>query len=175
MLEIEVITEETFDEESNRFLSEASVKVHLEHSLVTVSKWESTWEIPFIGKDKKTHEQTLSYIEMMLIEDVPLVIFEKLVRKHLESIESYIASDMTATRLPNRSSDSMSREVITSELIYYWMISLNVPVEFEHWHLNRLITLIRVINLKNTPKKKMSAAERRNLNRSRLAKHKTKG
>lgn len=176
MLEISVVMEESFDEETSRFIATNFFKVKLEHSLTSVSKWESVWEEAFLGPKEKTHEQTLSYVKLMIVnEDLPPEVFAKLIEKHLGEVKNYIDSSMTATKLSNKPNAPQSREIVTSELIYYWMISLNIPVQFEHWHLNRLITLIRVINLKNTPKKKMSLSDRRNLNRQRLAKHNTRG
>lgn len=176
MLEIDVVLDENFDELNNNFVVGRSVKVRLEHSLSSMSKWESVWEEPFLGKKDKTHKQTLSYIEMMILnDDLPSGVFQKLVEKHLERVMTYVSADMTATKMRVDPNSPQSREIITSELIYYWMISMNIPVQFEHWHLNRLITLIRVINLKNTPKKKMSASERRNLNRDRLKQRGTRG
>lgn len=176
MLEIDVALGESYDETTSEFVKTNSFRVRLEHSLVSMSKWESVWEKPFLGKEEKTQEQTLSYIQFMILnDDFPLGVFPKLIENHSEEIQKYIAADRSATKLYSDPNAQQSREVITSELIYYWMISMNVPVEFENWHLNRLITLIRVINLKSAPKKKMSAADRRNLNRARLAKHGTRG
>lgn len=176
MLEIEVVLEEGYDEKTETFTTSKSCKIRLEHSLVSVSKWESIWEEAFLGKKEKTAEQTLSYVKCMIVGDEPPPeVFQELVEKHLEKVRDYVSAAMTATKLRTDPNAPNSREIITAELIYYWMIALNVPVEFEHWHLNRLITLIRVINLKSTPAKKMSMAERRNLNRQRLAQYKTKG
>lgn len=176
MLELDVVMEEFFDETTSKFVTTDSIKVRLEHSLFSMSKWESFWEEAFLGKKDKTHEQTISYVRFMIIDnDLPSEVFEKLIESHLPTVNNYITAAMTATKLYNNPNTPQSREIVTSELIYYWMISLNVPVEFEHWHLNRLITLIRVINLKNSPKKKMSNAERRNLNRQRLSSHNTRG
>ena len=176
MLEIRVDLEEGFDEESSKFVETSSFTVHLEHSLSSLSKWESVWEEPFLGKKDKTEKQTISYIEMMIIDDdLPPGVFQKLINDHLQDIMNYVSADMTATKFHLDPNSPQSRETITSELIYYWMISMNIPVEFERWHLNRLITLIRVINLKNTPKKKMSATDRRNLNRQRLKQRNTRG
>jgi hypothetical protein len=176
MLEIEVVLDENFDETDNKFVVGKSVKVYLEHSLFSVSKWESVWEVAFLGKKEKTSEQTLSYVRMMILnEKLPPEIFQKLLENHLDEIQAYVAADMTATKLHTDPNAPESRETITSELIYYWMISMNIPMECQHWHLNRLITLTRVINLKNTPKKKMSATDRRNLNRARQAKYNTRG
>jgi hypothetical protein len=176
MLEIDIGLEESYDETTATFVKTNSVKVQLEHSLSSVSKWESVWEEPFLGKKNKTRKQTISYVEMMILNDnLPSGVFQELIENHLEAVMTYVSSDMTATKIHADPNSSQSRETVTSELIYYWMISLNVPVQFEHWHLNRLITLIRVINLKNTPKKKMSATERRNLNKHRLKQLGTRG
>jgi hypothetical protein len=176
MLEIDVAIDESFDESKNKFVVTRSFTVNLQHSLVTASKWESLWKEPFLGKKDKTAQQTLSYVNIMIINDeLPSGVFKKLIDNHLHEIENYIADPMTATKLYNDPNTLPSRETITTELIYYWMISLNIPVQFELWHLNRLITLIRTVNLKNSPKRKMSAKERRDLNKARLAKYNTRG
>lgn len=175
MLEIDVATAESFDEKRNKFVV-TTCKVRLEHSLVSVSKWESLWKEAFLGKKDKTAQQTLSYVKFMIIDDdLPPGVFSTLIEDHLEEVKDYIADSMTATKLYTDPNAPQSRETVTTELIYYWMISLKIPVEFQHWHLNRLLTLIRTVNVKNTPKRKMSAKERRDLNRARLAKHNTRG
>jgi hypothetical protein len=176
MLEIDVTLEESYDEKVSKFVASNSFKVQLEHSLVSVSKWESFWEEPFLGKKEKTDNQSISYVKLMILNvHLPPGVFQRLVGEHLETIKNYVSAPMTATKLYNNPNAAQSREIVTSELIYYWMISMNIPVEFENWHLNRLLTLIRVINLKNAPKKKMSAGDRRNLNRQRLSRHNTRG
>jgi hypothetical protein len=175
MLEIHVVTDELYDEEAEKFISE-SCTVKLEHSLVSASKWESIWKEAFLSSKEKTSEQTMSYIQCMILnDDLPPEVFQNLVSSHLDEIQAYILNEATATTLRNDPSAPASREVITTELIYYWMISLNVPVEFQYWHLNRLITLIRVINLKNSPARKQTAAERRAENRRRLQQFNTTG
>lgn len=175
MLEIDVSLGESFDENTQKFVPTKKFRVKLEHSLVTLSKWESFWETPFLGREEKTTEQTISYIQMMLLEEIPPEVFQELVAKHSGEINKYIEGKMTATKIHESPGGQAFRETITSELIYYWMISMQIPVEFQHWHLNRLITLIRVINVKNSPKKKMSVAERRALNRQRQSKYNTRG
>jgi hypothetical protein len=176
MLEIDVVLEESYDETNEKFVVSNSVTVQLEHSLVSLSKWESLWEEPFLSNKDKTQKQTLSYVELMLVDpNLSPEVFRKLVENHLEQVKDYVGASMTATKVPVDPNAPPSREIVTAELIYYWMISMNVPVEFEHWHLNRLMTLIRVINHKNTPKKKMTSKERRDLNRSRQAQYNTKG
>lgn len=176
MLEIDVAMEESYDEERQRFVVTDSFKVILEHSLVSVSKWESIWKQAFLGKSEKSQEQTLSYVKFMILNpDLPPGVFQKLLEKHLQEIKDYVSDSMTATTFHTDPNAPGSRETVTSELIYYWMISMNIPVEFETWHLNRLITLIRVINVKNSPKKKMSMSDRRALNRQRLSGVNNKG
>lgn len=176
MLEIDVVLEEGYDEENEKFVGTETFRVRLEHSLFSVSKWEAVWEEVFLSDKEKTQKQTVSYLEMMILnENIPPKVFQKLVTNHIDEVNRYIAADRSATKIHNTPNGPQNREPHTSELIYYWMISMNIPVEFEHWHLNRLLTLVKVINLKNTPKKKMSASERQQLNRARLAKHGTKG
>ena|ERR1700742_1269691 len=176
MLEIDVATEESFDEKLNKFVVTKSFRVRLEHSLVSASKWESLWKEAFLDKKDKTPQQTLSYIKFMILNDeLPPEVFLKLVHHHLNEIKDYISDEMTATKLRDDPSAQGSRELVTTELIYYWMISLGIPVEFQHWHLNRLITLIRTVNLKNSPKKKMTMTERKALNRQRQEQYNTRG
>jgi hypothetical protein len=172
MLEIDVATAESFDETSSTFTTTESFRVKLEHSLVSVSKWESFWEKPFLGKEDKTQDETISYVRMMILGDeLPPEVFAKLLTDHLPKVKSYIEAKMTATIVPERPGASGNRETITAELVYYWMVSMRIPVEFENWHLNRLLMLIRVISFKNEPRKKgkPNLAERRALNRQRLA------
>lgn len=176
MLELNVTTVESYDESTLKFTTTASVRVELEHSLVSVSKWESLWEVPFLGKEDKTSEQMVSYVRMMIQgDDPPPEVFNRVLADHLPEIKAYIEAKMTATTIAESQGPAGRPETITSELIYYWMISMQIPVEFQHWHLNRLIMLIRVITVKNAPKKKMSAADRKALNQQRLAKYNTRG
>lgn len=175
MLEIEVVLDENFDETNNKFVVAKSVKVRLEHSLVSLSKWEAAWEEAFLGKSTKTTEQTVSYVEMMLLDEISPEVFHKLIEKHIEEIQNYLTAPMTATKIPKSESKSSSRETVTSELIYYWMSRLNIPFECDKWHLNRLFTMIQVFNIKDTPPKKMSAKDRQRLNDARRAEFNTRG
>jgi len=176
VLELDVVVSESYDETSNKFVS-TTQRVHLEHSLASLSKWESVFEKPFLGTDAKDHEETFAYIEMMVVGPklTPAVLLE-LVKTHSGEIQSYINRTMSGTRISEVQKQTGSRrETITSELIYSWMVEMNIPFETQYWHLNRLITLIRVISLKRSPKKKMTAAERSELNRQRQAMQNTRG
>lgn len=153
--------------------------LNLEHSLISISKWESIWHVPFIGNNDKTEEQTLSYIKCMTVnQGIPDNAYNYLTVKNIQDIVDYINDPMTAT-VVHSSSSSISHEKVTSELIYYWMIALQIPSEFEKWHLNRLIKLIEICNVKNTPAKKMSKneimARNQALNAARRAKYNSKG
>lgn len=176
MLELDVVLSEGYDENTGKFVS-TTQRVQLEHSLASLSKWESVFEKPFLGPEEKQHDETFTYIEMMVVGPKlsPAVLLE-LVRSHNEEIQTYIGRKMSGTKLAEVQKQAGSRrETITSELIYSWMVEMNIPFETQMWHLNRLITLIRVISLKRAPKKKMTAAERAALNRQRQAKHNTRG
>lgn len=149
---------EMFNEKTSEFVYSKETKISLEHSLVSLSKWESRWNKPFLSKDNKTLEETIDYIRCMTItQNVDPEVYFRLTDENINTINKYIESPMTATTFSDNGHSS--REIITSELIYYWMISLNIPMECQRWHLNRLLTLIRVCNIKNTPAKKMSRRE----------------
>lgn len=181
MLEITVPKREFFDDSTQEFIEQPEVKLVLEHSLVSLSKWESKWELPFLTDKEKTDEQTLDYIKCMtLTPDVPALIYDNLSEQNLRQINDYINAKQTATWFSDKNKKKPGREIITSELIYYWMISLTIPFECQEWHLNRLLTLVRVCNEKNNPnKKKMSrseiAARNRELNAQRRAQTNSNG
>lgn len=160
MLTITVLGAELFDEEKQEFDKTEDVTIELEHSLAALQRWESKWEIPFLGNNEKTTEQVLGYVEAMcLTPNVPPEVFTRLSDENMTSINEYLEAKMTATWFNDDSNPSKSREIITAELIYYWMTQLNIPFECENWHLNRLFTLIKVANLKQSKPKKMSKAE----------------
>ena len=179
MLKVTILGDEVFDDETEEFSHQGTVVLELEHSLVSLSKWESEWEKPFLGPNEKTAEETLGYISAMLLTpDVSAETLNKLDTSHIKQINDYVSAKMTATWFAE-SKKPPSREIITAELIYYWMISMKIPLECQHWHLNRLLTLIRVINEKNQPAKKMSKSEliarNRALNEQRRQQLGTKG
>lgn len=177
MLSITIPGREWFDEEKNEFVTTKSTNIQMEHSLLSLHEWEKKWKKPFFSDKEKTTEEVLDYFRCMtLTPDVGDDIFRGLTNENIETIRNYINDSMTATTFSDRENRKFNREIITSEIIYYWMISLNIPVEFERWHLNSLITLIRVCNVKNQPPKKMSKNEVLNhysaLNASRRKKFK---
>lgn len=159
MLTITIPERELFNDQTQEFITVKGQTIQLEHSLVSLSKWESKWNKPFLDNKDKTIEQTLDYIKCMTItQNVHDYIYKCLTNANIEAINNYIDAPMTATTF-NNTNNSSNREIVTSELIYYWMVSLNIPFECQKWHLNRLLTLIRVCNVKNAPPKKMSQQE----------------
>lgn len=190
MLEIEINSSEGFDEVKEEFVSIPSVKLQLEHSLISVSKWESKWHKPFLqasdSQNGLTQAEIIDYIKCMTISPgkVDDKVYYFLTQQNVDDIIAYIKNPMTATWFKDDKKKPKTREIITSELIYYWMIALNIPFECQKWHLNRLMTLIRVCNAKNeesNPKNKNKLNKRelmsRNaaLNAQRRAKLNSKG
>ena len=159
MLEIIIPGLELYNEETNEFTCYDDVKLELEHSLVSISKWESKWCKPFLDGKDKTLDEIVDYVRCMTINDkVEPDVYDRLTEENLVVINEYIGRPMTATTF-NNEKKSTGREIITSEIIYYWMVSFNIPFECQYWHLNRLLTLIKVCNVKNNPPKKMSQKE----------------
>lgn len=178
MLEIIVPGHEFFDEDKSEFVTTKSTKLTLEHSLISLSKWESKWEKPFLSSEK-TVQETIDYIRCMtLTQNVDPMIYKALNTQNIQEVFDYINAPMTATKIKPTKRAS-NGEIVTAELIYYWMITLNIPFECQKWHLNKLLTLIEVCSIKNQPSKKMSKNEilrsNRDLNAARRAKYKTKG
>lgn len=152
MLTIDVPANEFYDNDANEFITIKETRLNLEHSLISLSKWESKWNKSFLSKSKKralTYAQSIDYIKCMTINGgVDPNVYRVLTQKNVSDIYEYINAPMSATYFPEEDGPP-GKDVITAELIYYWMISLNIPFECNKWHLNRLLSLIRVCNMKN--------------------------
>lgn len=180
MLRITIPAAEFWDEVHEEFIYAKEQTLLLEHSLVSLSKWESKWCKAFLGKQEKNEEEILDYVKCMtLTQNVNPEVYTRLTANNYKEITAYIEAPMTATFFSEDKTVKGGRETVTSELIYYWMVALNIPVEFQKWHLNRLLTLIRVCNVKNSPPKRRSKREimRRNtaLNAARRNRLNSKG
>ncbi len=187
MLEITIPEQhyEFFDESKEEFLPPVDVKetkIQIEHSLISLKKWEQKWHKPFLSEDEKTYEEIIDYVRCMTLNHgIDPNVYNYIPKNVIEDIIEYIKEPMTATWFKDdlSSSTRSSREAITAEIIYYWMIALSIPIEFEKWHLNQLFTLIKVVNIKNGKQTKMdprtAAKERAALNKIRREKYKSKG
>lgn len=159
MLTITVPSRDLWDSGKEEFIPVKGRTLQLEHSLISLSKWESRWCKPFLVEGEKTEEETIDYIRCMTV--TPAVdpnIYLCLTSQNYQDIQAYIKAPMTATTFP-KEPGSTSREIATSELIYYWMLVHSIPFECQKWHINRLLTLIRVCNIKKQPARKMSMNE----------------
>lgn len=180
MLRITIPAVEQWDEIKQEFVSTKEQTLSLEHSLVSLSKWESKWCKAFLTKKEKILEETLDYIKFMTItKNVDPEVYNYLTNRNIIEINEYIEAPMTATYFSDEKTSKTNRELITAEVIYYWMIALNIPFECQKWHLNRLLALIKVCNIKNQPPKKRGKKEimsRNNaLNAARRKQLNTKG
>jgi hypothetical protein len=159
MLNITVPAREWFDNKKGEFSSTKEQELQLEHSLVSISKWEAKWCKPFMSKTEKTLEETIDYVRCMTItQNVNPDIYKVLSAGNIKDVDAYIRAPMTATIIKDLEKKT-NREIVTSELIYYWMVAFSIPFECQKWHLNRLITLIDVCNIKSKPPKKMGKKE----------------
>lgn len=177
MLAITLKTE-YWDEEKEEFINTNGGEIHLEHSLISISKWESKWKKSFINSEKQIGDELYDYIRCMAQEDISIDLIKLMDSDTLSKIIDYINDPMSATTVKTYGPKSPNREVVTSELIYYWMIALNIPFECQNWHLNRLLKLIEVCNLKNNPKKMGRndiMRQNRDLNAARRKALKSKG
>lgn len=167
MIQLVVPDLEIYDEGKSVFIIQKGQILQVEHSLVSIAKWESKWNKPFLTNKPKTIEETLDYIRCMTItQNVLPYIYSHITNEIVNQVSKYIALPMTATWFTNENNKEPSKEIITSEIIYYWMITYNIPFECQKWHLNRLLTLIRVCSKKNEQPKKMSKSEIINRNRT---------
>jgi hypothetical protein len=164
MLKVTIPSIELFDEAKSEFVKPKEQILQLEHSLISLSKWESKWRKAFLSKDDKTVEETIHYIKCMtLTPNVDDDVYRCITNDIVKQVREYIDADMTATTF-SKDNRPPGREIITAEIIYYWMIQFNIPFECQKWHLNRLLTLINVCNIKQGPPKKMSKRELANRN-----------
>lgn len=180
MLQITIEPYEAFNEKTNEFLYSDGATLQLEHSLVSIAKWESKWNKPFLNQQRKTREECIDYVRCMTItKNVDPLAYMGLTDAQIEEINRYIEAPMTATWFREDNNKRFDRRPVTAEIIYYWMISLHIPFECQKWHLNRLLTLIRVCNEKNAPRKKRNRqeiqAERWALNEARKKKYNSTG
>ena len=180
MLTIEIPETELYINSTEEFKTIKAQTIVLEHSLVSISKWESKWCKPFISKDPKTSEELIDYIRCMTItNNVDPDVYLALNDGHIKQINAYIESPMTATWFSDKDKKGKSKEIVTSELIYYWMTAFQIPFECQKWHINRLMTLIRICSIKNQPPKKMNKKEalsqQRSLNAARRKAMNTSG
>ena len=160
MLEITIPGAELWDESKQEFINTNTQILRLEHSLVSISKWESKWKKAFLGNQEKTFEETIDYIKCMTItQNVDPNVYNYLTKTNIEEINKYIGDSMTATTISENKNQPANREIMTAEVIYYYMIALNIPFECQKWHLNRLLTLIKVCSNKNQPPKKRGKNE----------------
>jgi len=156
MKKIVVPAAELYDNGTNTFIPIKETTIQIEHSLVSISKWESKWHKPFLSKDQKTPEMFIDYVRCMtLTQNVNPLVYYALTDENIKAIQDYIEDPMTATWFSDKQKKKSQSRIVTSELIYYWMVALQIPFECQKWHLNRLLTLIQVCNVENQPKKKM--------------------
>ena len=154
-LPIEVPGAEFWDAEKECFEYTEPAKFHLEHSLYSISKWEAKWHIPFLSTKDKTYDQAIDYVRCMCIEEeVDPKVFQGITKKQMDEITAYIENPMTATTFSDKA-HGHSRDIITNEIVYFWMTDCGLPFECQFWHINHLLTLIRVCQIKRQPPKKM--------------------
>lgn len=181
MLQLKIDDGELFDEKRLVFIPVKGQTLTLEHSLISISKWESKWKKPFLSKAEKTKEETIDYVRFMTItQNVNPLLYSLLTDSHIAEINHYIDDPMTATIFSKVEGKGRGySKVITSEEIYYYMTAYNIPFKCETWHFNRLMTLIRVCDEKSKPKKKMSkndyARKARSVNAARRAQYRSRG
>jgi hypothetical protein len=181
MLEIDVPASELYIEDEARFVECPAVRLRLEHSLLSISKWESKWRKPFLdSKVQKTRDESIDYVRCMTLnQNVNPLCYKGITGEMLEKVNAYVNADLTATTFSSVPDHSPNRQVVTSELIYYWMAGYGIPIECQKWHLSRLLTLIRIFDIKSGRQKKMSASEimaqNRSLNEARRKAAKSRG
>ena len=168
MLQIIVPKREYFDDSKQEFVYFRECTLNLEHSLLSISKWEQKWKKPFLSKEQKTNEESIDYIRCMTLNNADPNAYYGWTQSMFGKVSEYINDPMTATWFNNKSQNSPGgrTQVVTSELIYYWLIAFNIPFECQKWHLNRLLTLIKICEIKNAPNKKMKQKDIYSQNRA---------
>lgn len=180
MLTLNIPEEEAYDYDRDCFVTKPAVVLRLEHSLLSVSKWESVHHVPFMGGKEHTADEISDYIRCMDTGRNPPEVFDRLKIEHVKAINDYISDKQTATTISSRRSGAPNRELVTSELVYYWMTVANVPFECEKWNINRLLVLLEICSIKNNPKpnkvpRQAQLKDQWAENQRRLAERKTKG
>lgn len=181
MLQLTIPDAELFDEKEQKFMKIKGQTLQLEHSLVSISKWEAKWKKPFLGMEEKTVEQTIDYIRFMTItQNVNPLVYKSITPANIKEVMEYINDPMTATTIKEKEGSGRNRSIITSEVVYYYMTAYQIPFDpCQKWHFNRLMMLIRVCDEKNAPSKKMSAKQtamhNHGLNAARRARMHTRG
>lgn len=156
MLSLHVSGKELWNERTQEFIPETKDKIlSLEHSLVSLAKWECKWNKPFLSSKRKSRVETIDYIRCMtLTQNVDDVTWLRISNKNISEVNKYIDLPMTAAVFYDAEKHTGGKKIITAENIYYWMIVNDIPFECQKWHLNRLLALIRFCNIQNDPKKK---------------------
>lgn len=184
MLQLAIKETELFDEKAQKFIKVRAQLLQLEHSLISISKWESKWHRPFLDT-KMTPEQTIDYIRFMTItQNVDPMVYQNITQEDVKKVIEYINDPMTATTISDKNTTGKTsrgrKQILTNELVYYYMTAYNIPFDpCQKWHFNRLLTLIRVCDEKNQAPKNMSkrqtAMQNRSLNAARRARMHTRG
>lgn len=182
MLKLYIPGVEMFDEKTFEFHSTPGRTLHFEHSLVSLSKWESRWHKSFLSTERKTNEEVWDYLYCMCLDDISPQDVKSFPPEVIDQLNKYISASMTATSIRDEGPNSQQRQIITAEIIYWWMITFGIPFTCEEWHLDRLMTLIRVASIKTAPQKKRTRQEQaaylewqREENERRKALYNTKG
>lgn len=173
MLTIEVPDLELFNQQTEEFIYIKATTLKFENSLVSISKWESKWHVPFpcyqtkaiaeINEIAFTEENFIDYLRCMCItQNVDPEIFKYLPYESMMAIKNYMEDPMTATKVSHIQTTQHKERIVTNEVVYFWMTSYQIPFEAAKWHINRLLTLINVASVENAPKKKMTSAETAN-------------
>ena len=178
MLQLEIGALDLFEEETSTFYVLDPTTIQMEHSLLSISRWEAEWKKPFFAREAHTEEQWISYFKYMTItRNVDPLVYTYLSEANRKAITDYISDPMTATSVNNGTSSSNS--IVTSEVIYGWLVSLQIPFEVEKWHINRLTMLVQVVNASMSKGKKLPMSEvysqQREINAMRRAAHNSKG